>query len=143
MLGGDLNCNIQSNNAVALLILDAFASIGAFPSVNFLQEKSGLTHSFFVLSTNACSLIDFFFLSTNLGKAAVCFEILQEPSNFSDHLPIKINIGSKSFNDCFRMKPKLSTSNSAASNIVKLFINWDANSDNKLAYYESTRIMFF
>ena len=123
-----------------MLILDALSSIGAYPSYNFLQEKHGCSHTFHVKSTNASSLIDFFFIFTSLDKTAESFEILHLPSNFSDHLPIKILFPLKSVNGCVRPthNPPISI---AGPNITKINIKWDSN--NKMAYYENTRRVFF
>ena len=145
LICGDCNCNVLSDTRVSQLINNKFAALKATHSYNFLNELNNKRFTFSVSSRDAHSLIDFFFLSRNLGSKAICFEIIDHVTNLSDHLPIKLVIPESAFIGCFNsktddtgvIKPIISPDIA----LDKIILNW--NVKNNASFYECTRLEFF
>ena len=144
IIAGDHNCNVLSNSKVSLLINSKFNSINTVHSYNFLNEKFGKLFTFCVPNRNSYSLIDFFFLSKDLGKKAKSYEIVDHVANFSDHLPIKISFDFPDLYDWFSPNPFIpKAGNVCCSENLSNKITFDWNTSNKALYYECTRLHFF
>ena len=139
-IGGDLNSNVLESSPVSNLINSSFNSIDSFVSYSFFNDSPSNSFSFSAPSRNASSLIDFFFLSQNLGSVASNFAIINHPLNLSDHLPISISFSRDLFLSFIFDSPSISpvSSDINFTNPNKKLFDWE--SGNKIAYYEATRI---
>src|SRR6266516_1786593 len=143
LIGGDCNCNVLTNSNSALFILNLLRSLDVDHSYKFLAESNNRKFSFCVPKRNAFSLIDFFFLSNNLGQVSSLFEILVGSLNFSDHLPIKITFPISDFaTKAPSSIPDTSiVATGSSDHSSRIRIDWDKNRLD--LYYECTRQYFF
>lgn len=130
LLGGDFNCDLDKVDAAALLINNFLTgnrliarcdvSVGCKGYYTYINETS-----------NRRSCIDYFVISD--ASKIVSFNIFDEGSNLSDHMPIIVNVICDNV-----VKPIGKDRNSSSSEAAQTFLRWDHA--DLVAYYQLTGV---
>jgi hypothetical protein len=126
LLGGDFNCDVDHNDPAARMVKNFLKDKSLSRCDECLGVKAKYTYSNESLNTRSC--IDYFCVSDN--KCTVEFNVIDEGSNLSDHLPINVVCS------CDFAMPTNSSSPSSCNNSTQEFLRWDHA--DLLAYYTLT-----
>jgi len=137
VLGGDVNCDVSCNSSNAKIINDAFSNMGLQNCMLGLKEPVSFKFTFCAPSRNAFSHIDHFFIGPCLTGQINSLNVVYDISNFSDHLPLILNVKSSALPRVGSITDASSRTDSSTKP-PRLMFNW--NEGNNTAYYELTRI---
>jgi hypothetical protein len=89
VFGGDLNCDVHVNSAVALIIRDFMSNLNLEFCDDNLTANEKVTYHHATMDHN--SYIDFLFLSKDIRSTVTEYSILDHALNMSDHFPVSIS----------------------------------------------------
>lgn len=122
VLGGDFNCNLNSNNLRSYLLKD-------FIDSSMLKYPTNTIDFTFRGIYNVATLIDYFFVSENLNDNILKYDVYHDGDNLSDHDPIVLEI-----NDDFMSKNYKFLLNDANSSF-KPILQWNKVDQNQISFY--------
>ena len=141
VIAGDFNCNVTQCNATSKLINDWMADHNLTLANKLLSTPSTITHTFSGKSRDAYSLIDHFYVSNSPANLAHSIKDIDANENFSDHIPIVLNIDSVIYDLCkqnnnlaTRHGPSVVEKHDKYENVV-----FDWENSTKSDYYNLTR----
>ena len=123
VLGGDTNHNMQSKDPLGNRILQSYANLGLTLCNNYLSNPNCIDHTFRVESRNAYSVIDHFFVSSTQPNYVNSLVTLDTAFNFSDHLPLVLNLDPNLIAVC-KTKTLLQNMTNCLPDKPKLTFNW-------------------
>src|SRR4029077_13901 len=91
IVGGDFNTNICKPSTVTDFILNKFALFDILPFYDSLPDLNVSPITF--RANLSCSFIDHFLVKLSPSIVSnISFKIIDHPLNYSDHLPISVNL---------------------------------------------------
>ena len=112
VLGGDLNCNLKGNSEVSRLILSFIADLNLSCCAKLNTEINGYDIEFTYNHETLMhkSYLDYFFIDNKLVSNFVKILDIDDIPNFSDHVPILLQLSNIDVLDCNQnVLPKLNS----------------------------------
>jgi hypothetical protein len=103
---------------------------------NFLDTPCTFDHTFAAESRKAYSLIDHIFVTNIMPNFVLLLVVINDVDNFSDHLPVKLELDKKVIDFCRDNTVNIKSLSSAQCSNA-LLLDW--SNSNVSAYYELTR----
>ncbi len=139
IIGGDFNCNLDVDNWSSNLLSDFMSNCGLLQCNKLCSKYDSLSaYTYVHESLEQYSYLDYFLISKNLSALLSDLQICYDELNFSDHMPVYIQLDN--FLKCnFASDVPASAVPIAQGSVADVCLKYRWDHADLMAYYEMTR----